>query len=155
MKCLWYVRLRQAFPHKADHNIAKLHSNGQPIAIVEAVHRGPNASKASPNNAARRESEVCLAHEALAMLTANRWVEVGVVNGAVGTVMALCYKDGTAPPSLPVAATVKFDYYSCRTLSDGTVPIIPISRSRSSAGVSCSREQLPLKLTWAVTVSKA
>ena len=35
-----------------EHNIAKLRSNGQPIANIEAVHRGPNASKASPDDAA-------------------------------------------------------------------------------------------------------
>ena len=31
-----------------EHNIAKLHSNGKPIANIEAVHRGPNAPRLLP-----------------------------------------------------------------------------------------------------------
>ena len=137
-----------------EHNLAKLHRNRKPIANIEAVHRGPNASKASPDDAAGLEPVVCLAHDARVMLTSNLWVEVGLVNSAVGTVVAICYKDGTTPPSLPVAVTVKFDLYSGPTLSDGSVPITPLSRTWSTAGVSCSR-QLPLKLAWAVTIHKA
>ena len=86
------------------------------------------------------------------ILTANLWVEVGL---AVGTVTAICYKHGTAPPRLPVAVTVKFDSYSGPTLNDGTVPITPISRMWFTAGVSCSRQQLSLKLVWAITIHKA
>ena len=78
-----------------------------------------------------------------------------LVNGAMGTVRAICYKDGLAPPSLPVAVTVLFDHYSGPTLSDGTVPITPLRRSLSSSGSSCSRFQLPLKLAWAMTIHKS
>ena len=34
-----------------EHNIAKLHAIGQPIATIKAVHTGPNAVKASPEDA--------------------------------------------------------------------------------------------------------
>jgi len=44
------------------------------------------------------------------MLPANLWVEVGLVNGALGTIVATCYKEDQHPPDLPVAVTVKFDY---------------------------------------------
>ena len=63
---------------------------------------------------------------------------MGLVNGAMGTVQAICYKQGQAPPSLPVAVSVLFDHYSGPTLSDGTVPITPLRRSWSSSGTSCS-----------------
>ena len=43
------------------------------------------------------------------MLTSNLWVEVGLVNGAMGTVKAICYKVGQAPPHLPIAVMVQFD----------------------------------------------
>ena len=89
------------------------------------------------------------------MLSLNLWVDMGLVNGAMGTVQAICYHEGSAPPDLPVAATVLFDSYSGPTLSDGTVPIAPIRHSWSTSASYCSRLQLPLKLAWAVTIHKA
>ena len=46
------------------------------------------------------------------MLTANLWVEMGLVNGAMGTVTAICYRNDSQPPDLPIAVTVQFDSYS-------------------------------------------
>ena len=85
------------------------------------------------------------------MLTANLWIEVGLVNGAVGTAVAICYGDGQSPPELPIAVTVKFDSYMGPTLSDGTVPIIPPRHTWFAATHRCSH----LKLAWAVTIHKA
>ena len=45
------------------------------------------------------------------MVTSNLWTEASLVNGAVGTVQAICYLSGGLP-SLPVAVMVKFD--KCR-----------------------------------------
>ena len=58
------------------------------------------------------------------MLTSNLWTDAGLVNGAMGTVQAICYRSG-GPPSLPVAVMVKFDKYRGPTLHDGSVPIVP------------------------------
>ena len=138
-----------------EHNITRLHACGQPVATIKAVHSGVNASKASSDDASGLEPVVCLAKGARVMLSSNLWIEMGLVNGAMGIVQAICYKQGQAPPSLPVAVTVLFDHYSGPTLSDGTVPITPLRRSWSSSGTSCSRLQLPLKLAWAVTIHKA
>ena len=138
-----------------EHNVAKLHALGQPIATINAVHTGPNASKASPDDAAGLKPVTSLAHGARIMLTANLWVEAGLVNGAMGTVVAICYKTSQSSPHLPVSVMVRFDYYSGPTLPDGTVPICPIRRTWSASGAQCSRQQLPLKLAWAVTIHKA
>ena len=89
------------------------------------------------------------------MLTANLWVDMGLVNGSMGSVVAICYDNGGCPPHLPIAVMVRFDAYRGPTLSDGTVPITPLRRTWSVSGVSCSRLQLPLKLAWAVTIHKA
>ena len=128
-----------------EHNVAKLQASGQPIATIKAVHTGANAGKASPDDASGLEAIVCLAKSARVMLTSNLWVDVGLVNGAMGTIEAICYRSG-GPPDLPLAVMVKFDHYSGPTLHDGTVPIILLRRTWSNSGVQCSRLQFPLKL---------
>ena len=108
----------------AEYNVAKLRNTGKPIATIRAVHTGPNASKTSPENASGLEPGICLARGARVMLTSNLWTDAGLVNGAMGTVQAICYQSG-GPPSLPVAVMVKFDKYWGPTLHDGSVPIVP------------------------------
>ena len=137
-----------------EHNVSKLKDSSQPIATIKAVHTGANATKASSDDASGLEAVVCLAKSARVMLTSNLWVEVGLVNGAMGTIEAICYRSG-GPPDLPLAVMVKFDHYSGPTLHDGTVPITPLRRTWSNSGVQCSRLQLPLKLAWAVTIHKS
>lgn len=137
-----------------EYNVAQLQVSGQPIATIKAVHTGPNAAKAPTDDAGGLEAVVCLAKSAHVMLTRNLWVDVGLVNGAMGTVQAICYKTG-GPPDLPIAVMVCFDSYSGPTFPDSTVPITPLRRCWSSSGGQCSRLQLPLKLAWAVTIHKS
>ena len=109
-----------------EHNVSKLHACGQPVASIKAVHAGVNASKASPDDAGGLEPIVCLAKGACVMLSSNLWVEMGLVNGAMGTIQAICYHEDETPPNLPVAVTVLFDNYTGPTLPDVTVPIVPL-----------------------------
>jgi len=87
-----------------EHNAIKLCANGQPVATIKAVHIDPGGL----------DPVVCLAQGARVMLCSNRWVEVGLVNGAIGTVVAVCYENDHCPPELPVAVTVKL--YAVRGL---------------------------------------
>ena len=139
----------------AEHNVSKLRASGQPVAVLKAIHSGPGASKASPDDAGGLEPAICIAHGARVMLTSNLWVDVGLVNGAIGTIVTICYEEGQCPPDLPVAVTVLFDTYKGPTLSDGTVPITPLRRTWFTTTHPCSRLQLPLKLAWAITIHKA
>ena len=146
------LHLHQTIEAVVEHNVARLHASGHPVATIKAVHSGPNAAKVSSEDAGGLESFICLTCEARVMLTANLWVDMGLVNGAMGTVVAICYRNGEAPPHLPIAVTVRFDCYRSSTLSDGTVPITPLRRTRFTSGGSCSSLQLPLKLAWIVTI---
>ena len=137
-----------------EYNVAQLQASGRPITTIKAVHTGPNAAKAPADDAGGLEAVVCLATSACVMLTSNLWVDVGLINGAMGTVQAICYRTG-GPPDLPIAVMVRFDSYSGPTFPDGTVPITPLRRCWSSSGGQCSRLQVPLKLAWAVTIHKS
>ena len=139
------LRLFPSTAAVSEYNVAKLHANGQPVAMIKAVHSGPGASKVSTDDAGGLEPIVCLAQGARVMLTANLWVQAGLVNGAMGTVVAICYDEGggSPPSNLPVAVTVRFDSYSGPTLPDGTVPIIPLRRTWLSTEKQCSRLRYP------------
>ena len=137
-----------------EHNVSKLRTNGQPIATIKAIHTGPNAAKAPADDAGGLEAVIFLAQSARIMLTSNLWVDVGLVNGSMGTIQAICYRTG-GPPDLPIAVMVQFDSYTGPTLHDGTVPITPLRRTWSASGAQCSRLQLSLKLAWAVTIHKS
>ena len=41
------LRLYPTLEAVAEYNAIKLHSNGQPVAMIKAVHTGPDASKAT------------------------------------------------------------------------------------------------------------
>ena len=126
-----------------EYNVAQLQVSGQPITTIKAVHTGPSAAKAPADDAGGLEAVVCLAKSACVMLTSNLWVDVGLVNGAMGTVQAICYRTG-GPPDLPIAVMVHFNSYSGPTFPDGTVPITPLRRCWSSPGGQCSHLQLLL-----------
>ena len=138
----------------AEHNMDKLRTIGRRIATIKAIHTGCNASKTSSEEAGGLEPVVYLAPTAHVMLIVNLWVEAGLVNGAMGTVMSICYQSG-GPPDLPLAVMVHFDNYAGPTLPDNTVPIVPIRRSWMNSGSHCSRLQIPLHLAWAVTIHKS
>ena len=149
------LRLFPTIEAVVEYNVAKLQACSQPIATIKAVHTGPNAAKASPDDASGLEAIICLAVGARVMLSSNLWVEMGLVNGAMGTIKSICYHPGGGPPDLPVAVTVLFDAYSGPTLHDGTVPICPLRRTCSVTDTNSTRLQLPLKLAWAITIHKA
>ena len=143
------LRLFPTIEAVVEYNVAKLQACGQPIATINSVHTGPNAAKASPDDASGLETIICLAIGAHMMLSSNLWVEIGLVNGAMGTIKSICYRPGGGLPDLPVAVTVVFDTYSGPTLPDGC------SHLSYATFLFNDGFQLPLKLAWAITIHKA
>ena len=60
--------LHPNFEAVMEHNVTKLRANGQPIAMIKALHTGTNAAKDSSEDAGGLEP-ICLAHGARVMLT--------------------------------------------------------------------------------------
>ena len=95
------------------------------------------------------------------MLTHNLCTEVGLCNGAIGTVLDIIYAKGHSPPVLPIAVVVKFDDkdYSGPSFSEtipNCVPIYPVANcSDTHAKKNMERRQFPLKLAWPITIHKA
>lgn len=83
------------------------------------------------------------------MLTTNLWTDVGLCNGATGTVLDFIYAENHQPPDLSVAIIVKFDNYRGPSISHSIplcVPICPISITFQSLDGVHERQQIPLKL---------
>ena len=84
------------------------------------------------------------------MLTANLWVQAGLVNDSLGKFIDIVYNSNEQPPSLPCFVVVEFLYYKgplWDVLNPTYVPISSIS--------SGSHRQLPLRMVWGLTIHKA
>ncbi|EXX54639.1 ATP-dependent DNA helicase PIF1-like [Rhizophagus irregularis DAOM 181602=DAOM 197198] len=131
-----------------------------PVAKIQAIHTGGNeAKKADFDTAHGLEAQLLLVRRSRVMLTANLWTETGLVNGSIGTVKDILFKEDQGPPSLPIAVLVSFDSYKGPTITslegERVVPIAPIRRTWDGKSGVCSRLQIPVCLAWAITVHKS
>jgi len=145
-----------------QHNFEKLKqlkmSSGQVVVVIKAEHPygGGIAEKSNSDHAGGLEAVIALCIGARVMLVHNLWVQCGLVNGSVGTVRGIVYKDGTKPPALPLAVLVEFDNFQGPCLQPHNVIPIPCQTAHwSENGKSCARTQLPLTLCWATTIHKS
>ena len=70
----------------------------------------------------------------------------------------IIYADNHSPPNLPVAVIVQFDHYTGPSFIDTLpkcVPIPPVTITSKSLETFHERQQLPLKLAWAITIHKS
>ena len=92
------------------------------------------------------------------MLTMNLWTDVGLCNGAIGTVLDFVYAEGKQPPCFPIRVLVQFDEeykgLSVSSMFQRCVSICPITQVSGSLGQTYERQQLPLRLAWAMRIHK-
>ena len=104
------------------------------------------------------EPVIYLSKGAKVMLTMNLWTDVGLCNGAIGTVLDFVYAEGQQPPCLPICVLVQFDEEykgpSVSSTFQRCVPICSITQVSGSLGQKYERQQLPLRLAWAMTIHK-
>jgi len=152
------VRLFYSNDEVANYNFEKLSALNHPIATINAVHSSNIAKKSTPDEMSGLEPVIFLAKGAHVMLTMNLWTDAGLCNGATGTVLDLIYATNQQPPNLPIAVVVKFNDYRGPSITNdipGCVPICPITVSSNGFGGVHERQQLPLKLAWAMTIHKS
>jgi hypothetical protein len=140
-----------------EYNLQKLAELANPTAIIHSVHNKPAAATANANTACGLERNICLAVGAKIMLRVNLWVEKGLVNGSIGTVLRIIYT-GQGPPSLPAFVICIFPGYSGPSFlpeHPHSFPVVPIQRMWSEGNNVLSRIGLPLDLAWALTIHKS
>ena len=84
------------------------------------------------------------------MLTANLWVQAGLVNGSLGKVIHIVYKSNEIPPTLPSFVVVEFVHYKGPFWDASNPTYVPIS-----AITRGSYRQIPLRMEWGLTIHKS
>ena len=126
------------------------------IAVIKARHlRGAHAI--SSDNMGGLEAVVYLAKGANVMLTMNLWTDVGLCNGALGTVIDFIYIY-IYFIYMPICVLVQFDEeYKGPSISStipNLVPICPATLLSDSLGNTFERQQLRMRLAWAITIHR-
>ena len=143
----------------ATYNYEKLRSLKKPIAVVNAKHNNTTAAKLQADDIGSLQPTLLLTKGARVMLTRNLWTDVGLCNGTMGTVIDIIYSEGSGPPALPIAAIVQFDdSYIGPSIFEhisNCVPIKPVISTSDTLGSNYERQQLPLTLSWSITIHKS
>ena len=135
------TRLFYSNQEVATYNYGQLNKFQHSIALINACHSSAAAKSMGSDDMSGLEPTIFLAKEAKVMLTMNLWASVG-----------------HQPPDLPIAVIVKFDDYRGPSIDDtlpSCVPISPITVSAQSLEGIHERQQLPLRLAYALTIHKS
>jgi ATP-dependent exoDNAse (exonuclease V), alpha subunit - helicase superfamily I member len=93
------------------------------------------------------------------MLLRNLWTDVGLCNGALGTIHSIVYTKRQRPPLFPIAIMIQFDdsYRGPSFLQEipNLVPVPPCTAISEFLGHSYERTLFPIKLAWAITIHKS
>lgn len=152
------IRLFYSNEQVANFNHEELTKLQNPFARIDARHSSDVAKKINSDEMSGLQPVIYLSMGAKVMLTMNLWPRAGLCNGATGTVVDFIYKNGHQPPDLPIAVIVQFDDYRGTSISDtktSCVPICPITVTSKSLNTFHERQQLPLRLAWALTIHKS
>lgn len=158
------------YPVKAqvnEYNHQHMLGLNSPAIQVEAKHEGVGAERVDSANAGNLTKRLPLCVGCRVMLTRNLWGDVGLVNGAQGTVYDISWAEGAnVLEDPPEVVMVAFDSYTGpafvsadgRELRDGARLVVPILRVRQDFTLgtnTCYREQFPLLVCYAITVHKS
>lgn len=153
------VRIMPTNERCANYNYEKLKQLKQPIAEIAAIHSPNSAKNADAKKAGGLIPILYLCNGARVMLTSNQCAAKGLANGSFGTVQAILYEEGHQPPEIPKAVIVKFDEFTGNSILETIPKCVAITSITAEwpdkSGFSYSRQQIPLRLAWAITIHKS
>lgn len=152
------TRLYYSNDEVATYNHELLTKLEPPVAHINARHSSSVAKNLPFDEFSGLQPTVFLAKGAKVMLTMNLWANVGLCNGATGTIIDIIFENNHQPPDLPIAVIVQFDDYRGPSITDilpSCVPIYPVTVTAQSLDGFHERQQLPLRLAYALTMHKS
>ena len=144
-----------------DFNKTHILKLGNSICLANAENKPDAAKTYKDDEADGLMNQLALTHQAKFVLTRNLWQEAGLVNGAIGFIHAIIFKEGadTSGVCLPDMLLVKFPKYSGPSYlpeEEKIVPIYPIQATWYTRDKDLmTRSQFPLIPGYAITVHKA
>lgn len=162
------IRLYSTKARVQDYNQEHMLGLRSPVIDVKAIHTGPGADKAESHVAGNLSGSFPICIGCRVMMTRNVWAGAALVNGAQGTVYDLSWASGAdVLNDPPRVIMVTFDRYegppfvlpSGEILKDdeGRL-VVPVERDLQEFlhnGKVCTREQFPLRISYAITVHKS
>jgi ATP-dependent exoDNAse (exonuclease V) alpha subunit len=141
-----------------EKQLETLAAKGHRTCRINGLHNNKEAQRQSSDSMMGLSSDLSLAEGARVMITSNLWTQVGLTNGATGTVRHIIFKKDVCPPNLPIAVVVEMDegYKGpCLPGLPRHVVINPKTASTQSvSGGYLERIQFPLRLAFAITIHK-
>ncbi|KAK3907787.1 ATP-dependent DNA helicase [Frankliniella fusca] len=132
------------------------HETGEltPVLKKTAQHNCRAGARGSDDDAEGLQKELRLAKGCKIMLKHNLWVDKGLVNGALGEVVTIIFKEDHDFPSIIMCKFYKYTGPSTSPL-ECKVPIPAVTKSWMSNGISCSRTQFPLVVAYGCSIYKS
>jgi hypothetical protein len=139
------------------YNEEQLIALNQSVARIQAMHTGNGAKQAKSDDMCGLQTVLELAVGAKIMLRMNLWVSQGLVNGTIGTIIAIIYRGNAGPPSLPEGVVVHVPLYNGPGYKGVAhhILVTPVEFTAILHFESITRTQLPMCLAWGITIHKS
>jgi ATP-dependent exoDNAse (exonuclease V) alpha subunit len=162
------VRLYATKKKVLAHNKMRLVQNGLPVKRLVALHPrgGRSACSASTDQAGGLSKVIFVSKGCKIMLTKNIWIKHGLVNGTMGVIDDIIWKENQNIEDLPVIIMVAIPTYTGPTswYDNNNVPLIPLVTSTQEWEIQKpgdqtpeihSRKQFPFIVSYAMTIHKS
>jgi hypothetical protein len=146
------IRIYSTKDKVKEYNDKNLIENNNPSIKIESINNNLTAKRSSEDDA-DLDYSLNLSINSKIMLRHNYWVECGLANGSIGSIIDIIL-DPKNKDQFPIAIICKFESYTGPTLDNGGVPISPITKYWSKNGVKCQRTQYPIQLFNAINIHK-
>lgn len=142
-----------------EENYLKLNALGTPVATIRSVGKGRHHAKDDQMGQIPRVA--WLAVGSRVMLTKNQEIEMtilGLNNGAMGTVISICYAEGKSPPDFPECVVIDFPRYKGPHWLESHPTWVPIPLNGGKCQDSlcnCRRQGMPFIPGYAIPIAKS